>query len=117
SRMRRRHIPHSSVPVPTTGGDAPAIGANRHAGDTARMSLEGELLLARGRVPHFHGPVVASRNDPLAVGAERHAPDTARVPLEGKSLLAPGAVPHRHLTRLSGQSSSPTDPQDAGAEG
>ena len=43
-----------TVPVLAAGDDAFAVGAERHAGDPARVSLEGEEFLALVGVPHLH---------------------------------------------------------------
>ena len=40
--------------------DAFAVGAERHAADPARVSLEGEEFLALVGVPHLHRLVIAA---------------------------------------------------------
>ena len=50
-----------TVPSLTGGGEPRAVGAERHARDTAGVPLEGERLLAGRRVPHLHRPVTAGR--------------------------------------------------------
>ena len=69
-------VPELHRAVPAGGGDAAAVGAERHAADTARVPAQGEHLLAGGGVPELHRrTVLAGGGDAAAVGAERHAAD------------------------------------------
>src|SRR5262249_26280814 len=80
-------------PVPTGGGEAPPVGAERHAQGRALVPPEGEDLLAGRRVPQPHRPVPTGGGDAPPVGAVRHAVDPALVPPEGEDLLAGRRVP------------------------
>ena len=83
SLERERLLAGAGVPdldrlIVAGGGDAAAVGAERHASDEAGVSLEREHLLAGAGVPDLDRPIVAGRGDAAAVGAERHAIDAAR---------------------------------------
>ena len=62
-----------AVLVPTSGDDAFAVGAERHAADKVCVPLEGEDFLARAGIPHLRRPAITAGDDASAVGAERHA--------------------------------------------
>src|SRR5205814_2263017 len=102
-------IPDLHRPIITCGGEALAVGAERHAIDRIHMPMEGESLPARGRIPDLDiNPAVDSisgEGEAPAVGAERHgraAPvEGAKieltlplkiVPLEPAEVLAPRPV-------------------------
>ena len=78
-------LPGAGVPQPhrvveAAGGDAGAVGAERHAGH--RVGVAGERLADRlpgVGVPQPHRVVVAAGGDARAVGAERHAVHRAGV--------------------------------------
>src|SRR5262245_46977417 len=81
-------VPDPHRAVLAAAGEAPAVGAERHASDLGRVACEGEHFLALGRVPDSHRAVLAAADEALAVGAERHAGDRVRVALEGEDLPA-----------------------------
>ncbi len=83
------------------GGEALAIGAERHAPDSAGVPLEGEGFLPGPGVPQLHRLVLSGGSEPLAVGAERHAADGIGVPAES------------HLPR--GDLSLPVEPLETSA--
>src|SRR5206468_182356 len=56
--------------VPARGGEALAVGAERHAGDGAGVALEREQFLARRGVPQLDRVVLTCGCEALAVGAE-----------------------------------------------
>ena len=67
-------VPQPHGVVATAGGDARAVGAERHAVTTSVWPVSGCADgLAGGRVPQPHGVVGTAGGDPRAVGAERHA--------------------------------------------
>src|SRR5262245_60255814 len=68
-----RDTPDARGPVPTGGGNAPAVGEECHAGDLGAVPWVLAQLLAALRVPEAHGLVIAARDDALAVGRERGA--------------------------------------------
>src|SRR4051794_1030271 len=68
-----RTVPELHQAVLVRRGDAPAVGAERRAIENARMTPQGDQLLAGRRVPELDRLIPACRGDPPAVGAERHA--------------------------------------------
>src|SRR5262249_47808041 len=94
------HVPELQGPaILGRAGQAFAIGAEGHAKDSVRVSLEGPDLLAAFRVPQLHRPVKTGRGQEFTVGTESHAPDSNSVPLEGQNFPAVGHVPQFHLAR------------------
>ena len=87
-----RRVPDLHRLVAAGGGEALAVGAERHAVDRAGVPLERERLLAGRRVPDLHRLVAAGGGECVAVGAERHASDPVGVPLEGEELSWPVAA-------------------------
>src|SRR5262245_60246976 len=88
-----RDTPDARGPVPTGGGDAPAVGEERHAGDGGAVPWVRSQFLAALRVPEVHGVVVATRDDALAVGRKRCATGMRLVGLTLLQLLAGLHVP------------------------
>ena len=67
-------VPQPHRVVVAAGGDAGAVGAERHA--VHRVGVAGQRLadgLAGVGVPQPHRVVVAAGGEPVPVGAERHA--------------------------------------------
>ena len=88
-------VPQPHRLVGTAGGDARAVGAERHA--VHRVRVAGQRLadgLAGVRVPHPHRLVDAAGDDALPVGAERHAAHPVRVAGERLADGSAGAASH-----------------------
>src|SRR5262245_23116162 len=64
---RRTRVPDPGGPVDAPRGDAPAVGAERHAAHAGRMPAEGEDFLSGYGVPQLDGPIEAARNQAPAV--------------------------------------------------
>ena len=82
-----------TVCIVAGGGDATAVGAERHSVRGAGVSLERERFPAGFDVPDLDRLIVAGGGDATAVGAERHACDGVGVSLEREGLLAGAGVP------------------------
>src|SRR4051794_659848 len=64
-------VPSGSAPdhdrvIAAARGEKPAVGAERHTADDARVAAETPDHLPSGAVPDFHGTVAAARGDPPA---------------------------------------------------
>src|SRR6516225_457582 len=79
--------------VRTRGGEALAVGAERHAGDAVGMATQREQFLARGGVPDLDRPVIARGSKAPAVGAEGHTVDAGEMPAECQHFLGCSGVP------------------------
>src|SRR5262245_49129059 len=97
-------LPERSVPdldlsvalVAAAGGQAPAVRAERHPEDVARVAPEGHPgrgVLPPRQVPHAHGLVPPARGEPAAVRVEGQAISPLGVPLELAGHLPGGGVP------------------------
>jgi hypothetical protein len=64
-----------------------AVGAERHAGHSVCVPLEGEKHLARLGVPHLDRLVLTGGRDALAVRAERYAGHGSGVPNQLEHVL------------------------------
>ena len=85
-RLAGGGVPHPHRLVPAAGGDALAVGAERHAGHPVGVAGERRAdRLAGGRVPQPHRLVDAAGGEPLAVGAERHAGHRVGVALQRRA--------------------------------
>src|SRR5262249_25551589 len=93
---RRAAVPDPDGPVRPGGGEVPAVAAESHGRDAARVGLQGEHLLARGDVPELDRVVVAPRGE-AAVAAERQAGDDAAVPGQGSQQAPAPGVPEADL--------------------
>src|SRR2546429_1023499 len=98
--MMRR--PPRSTLFPYTTLFRSAVRAERHAGDSTSVSLEGERLLASARIPDDHSPELNARRETVSVRAVRHADDTIGVSLKGERLLASARIPDLHPPVLTG---------------
>ena len=98
-----RGVPHLHRLVHAGGGEALAVGAERHAADPAGVPLEGEDFLAGRRrptpSPSRRQLAEASR---LPSGLNATLVTMAGVPLEGEDFLAGRGVPHLHRLVLAG---------------
>jgi hypothetical protein len=104
-------VPDADAGVPTSRGEAGAVGRKRDGIDSARMSLQLAQKLARGRVPDADGLVVAaSRGEAGAVGRKRDGIDSARLSLQLAQKPARGRVPDA-------DAGVPTSRGEAGAVG
>src|SRR5262249_40151359 len=73
-------IPYLHRLVLRSSGQASAIGAEDHVGDSGFVSLEGEQILGSMRVPYLQGAVIRpTTGQALAVRAERYTQATDRV--------------------------------------
>src|SRR5260370_10976281 len=91
------HLPIAGVPDDQASlfaarGQAPAVGAERHAvgraHDLTPVSLMFEKLLACRRIPNSDRSVRARRGQALAIAMERHAEYIVRMTAKGPDLLA-----------------------------
>src|SRR5262249_58095419 len=81
--------------VPTAGGQAPAVRAERHGGDGLDVAAQGEGLVAGGQIPDLHRTVAAGGRESPTVGAEGQGPDPGRM-MERQRLLPGASVPDLH---------------------
>src|SRR5262249_423211 len=102
-------LPRGGVPDPdgmirgiASGGEPPAVGAERHAVDPPRMSLTGSQGLPGSRIPDPDGLVPAGRREPPAVRPQGHAVARAVMSPEGEPLFAGGGVPDLYPPRFVG---------------
>src|SRR5262249_47340549 len=107
-RCQRRQVPDLYGLVPTSRNQEPAVGAERQAGDEARVAAEAADQRPGVAVPDFHGTVFPRRGDPLAlgVGAERRRPDVSAMSPEGL-LLAGLDVPDLYRVLLTPRDQAP----------
>ena len=75
------------------GGDAGAVGRERHAPDGLGVSAEDQDPLAERRVPDPDRPIAAGGDQAAAVGGEGQRVDARGVPGQGVDLPAGGEVP------------------------
>src|SRR6202453_4547285 len=79
------------------------IGAEAHVDDPAantndaRVSLQGQEVLAGSCIPHLHGVVSARRCQPLSVRTEGHISDPTFMSRESHEVLAGVRVPQHYL--------------------
>ena len=87
--LPRCRVPDLDGCIPTRGGEAFPVGAERHAPDvmeeaTGFVPFERERLLPRLSVPYLDCSVIARGGEPAPIRAERHAPDRIGVTLEAE---------------------------------
>ena len=77
-----RRVPHRDRPIlAAAGGDACAVGAERHARDPDLIPRDLARSSAAGGIPEPHRAIArAGGGDPCAVGAERHVENAAGMP-------------------------------------
>src|SRR4029079_18711647 len=88
-----RPLPALDRAIAASRDQAPAVGAERHAGDDAGVTAEGADQFPTAAVPDLHGAVLTPRGDPPAVVAERHGVNVPPVSREGLQHLAGSHVP------------------------
>ena len=89
-------VPHPHRLVGAAGGDARAVGAERHAVHRVVWPVSGwPMGCPVFGVPHPHRLVAAAGGDAVAVGAERHAASPrCRVPVRGWPMGWPVSASH-----------------------
>src|SRR5262245_33560586 len=100
--VQSRQVPDLDRMIAASRDQAPAIGAERHAGHEAGVAAEVADQLTGVAVPDFHGAVLTPRRDPAAivVRAESHGVDVPVVSLKGPTRLAVLHVPDLDRVRL-----------------
>src|SRR5262249_37810402 len=79
------------------GGDALAVGAERHTQDRAAAHGPGEDLVSAGRVPHRDLAIQVARGKPGAIRAVGHALDAPLEAATAEDLATGGRLPHGQL--------------------
>src|SRR5262249_23822506 len=102
----RLDVPDPHRLIVTAAGDAPAVGAEGHAG-AARVAGEAGQYLPRRQVPNFNRVVVAGGGRAPAVGAESDVPDAVRVGRERLLPRVPGGVPEADRLIVAGRGQEP----------
>ena len=72
-----------AAPIPACGGDAAAVGAERHAAHPVRVARQHKQLSAGLRVPNPRGLIPTAGDKSLPVGAEGDSFDSVGMPVQG----------------------------------
>src|SRR5262249_10769433 len=101
--LLRRRVPDLDGVVRTGGGQAVAVGAERHGEHRFLRFAQRERLLVPGEVPQFHRAILAAGRQPPAVGREGHATHRFAVCLGDQDFLETAPLPHAHRAVVVGR--------------